>query len=302
MSGVSVPARHKRFRNWGFALYVLPAVAFYGVFKLWPLIHGLVLSFYKWNFISEMKYVGLANYVSMFSKSVFNKGLVNTFYYILGLFPFFIIFPLYFANLLLKVRSRALRDACKTLFFIPTVLSMAIICYVWMWMYSPGYGLFNNICRLFGYEGRSWLNDRSTAMPAVILVSGWKHFGSSLILFMAGLLNISQDCIEAARIDGANEMQIFWRIKWPLLGPTTVYMVTTAVIFAAERAFTAINILTGGGPSNVTQNLSSVIYEFAFSYFNVGLASATSMFTSVLFLIFTVLIMRLSGGFAHYEN
>ena len=118
---------------------------------------------------------------------------------------------------------------------------------------------------------------------------------------MAGLLNIPQECIEASHIDGANAWQCFWRIKMPLLTPITVYVVTTSIIFAADRAFTAINILTSGGPSYTTTNLAYVIYEFAFKSYNIGMASAIAVFTSVFYLLITLFMMRSWGGFGRDE-
>ena len=125
--------------------------------------------------------------------------------------------------------------------------------------------------------------------------------GQNLILFMAGLLNIPQECVEASRIDGAGEWQCFWRIKFPLLMPTTIYMFITSVIFAADRAFTAIHILTSGGPSYSTTNLAYVIYEFAFKSYNIGIASAIAVFTSALYLLITVVMMKTLGGFEYHE-
>ena len=126
--------------------------------------------------------------------------------------------------------------------------------------------------------------------------------GSHLVLFYAGLLSISREYIEAATIDGATGWQVFWRIKWPLLSPTTIYIIITSVIFAAERAFIPINILTKGGPANTSTNLSFIIYRFGFEYLNIGLASAAAIFTSVFFLIITRIMMKTLGGYTYYEN
>ena len=212
------------------------------------------------------------------------------------------VIPLLLATFLLEVRNRKLQGIYKALYFMPTILAFSIICYVWIWMYNANFGVLNNVLRSMGFEGFSWLTDTRTAFFAVVLVCGWKYMGQNMILFMAGLLNISQDCIEAATIDGANGWQCFWRIRFPLLGPTTVYILLTSVIFAAERAFTAINLLTAGGPSYATTNLSYVIYEFAFKYFNVGIASAIAVLTSVIVLIITIFMMRTMGGFGYDDQ
>ena len=290
-------------RQWpGFMLYVFPALAFFSIFKYWPMIYSIVLSFVKWNFVSSLKWVGFSNYEGMFGKAMFLEGVGNTFGYILALLPFFIVLPLILATMLLNVRSRQAQGFFKALYFMPTILAFSIICIVWVWMYNPTYGVLNNILSRLGLKQYAWVSDPNTAFLSIVLVCGWKYMGQNMILFLAGLLNISQDCIEAATIDGANGWQCFWNIKFPLLAPTTVYMLLTSVIFAAERAFTAINLLTQGGPSYTTTNLSYVIYEFGFKYYNIGMASAIAVFTSTIFLIITIVMVRTMGGFGYHEQ
>ena len=171
-----------------------------------------------------------------------------------------------------------------------------------MWIYSTTYGFLNNVLMKLRIEPVQWLTDKKVAFWSIIIVCGWKYMGQNMILFMAGLLNISQDCVEAAHIDGASGWQCFWRIKMPLLWPTMVYVLVTSVIFAADRSFTAINILTAGGPSYSTTNLAYVIYEFVFKNYNIGIASAIAVFTSIFFLIITVVMMKALGGFGYNEE
>jgi ABC-type sugar transport system permease subunit len=285
-----------------FFLYLLPALVLYFLFKIWPIAYSFVLSFFDWNFVSSMKFTGLKNYAGMFERAEFIASLRNTVFYIIGLLPFFVVLPLFFAVLLTGVKSKGAADAYKALLFIPTILALSIICLVWMWMFNPEFGVLNTILRLFGFKGVSWLSDRKTALLSVIMISGWKFLGSNLILFYAGLLAISSEYMEAATIDGASSWQIFWKIKWPLLSPTTIYIVITSVIFAADRAFIPINILTKGGPDNTTTNLAFAIYRFGFEYFNIGLASASAIFTAIFFLILTFLMMKMMKGYSYYEN
>jgi len=286
----------------GFWLYLLPAIVFFIAFKYWPFIYSTILSFAKWNFVSELSWIGTKNYVSMFSKTMFVKGIKNTLSYIVFQLPGFVIFPLLFSTMLLNVKNKLAQSVYKSLLFIPTILALSICCYVWMWIYSTTYGFLNNVLMKLGLEPVQWLTDKNVAFWSIVLVCGWKYLGQNLILFMAGLMNISQDCIEAASIDGANGWQCFWRIKMPLLWPTMVYVLITSVIFAADRSFTAINILTAGGPSYSTTNLAYVIYEFAFKSYNIGIASAIAVFTSAFFLIITIVMMKTLGGFGYNEE
>lgn len=294
--------RNMGHQNLGLALFFLPALIFYGVFKYFPIIYSGVLSFAKWNFVKDISWVGLSNYTSMFSKSMFMMGLGNTFRYIVAFLPFFVVIPLVLATLILNVRNRSVQSVFKAFLFIPTVLAMSICCMVWLWIYSPSFGFLNRLLTSLGFDSISWLSDKKYAFGAVVVVCGWKFIGQNMILFMAGLLNVPEQCVEAARIDGANEWQTFWKVRFPLIMPTTVYIVITAVIFAADRAFTAIHILTTGGPSYSTTNLAYVIYEFAFKSYNIGMASAIAVFTSALYLVLTIIMMKALGGFEYDEN
>ena len=293
--------KNSRRNNLGLALFFLPAFIFYGVFKYFPIIYSGVLSFAKWNFIKDISWIGFKNYATMFNKNMFLMGLGNTFRYIVAFLPFFLIIPMMLAVFILYVRRQQLQTLFKAFLFLPTVLALSICCMVWQWIYAPSFGILNRIIQSLGGTNVSWLSDKKYAFGAVVVVCSWKYMGQNMILFMAGLLNVPEDCIEAARIDGANEWQCFWRIRFPLIMPTFVYLFITSVIFAADRSFTAINILTQGGPNYSTTNLAHVIYEFAFRSYNIGMASAIAVFTSVLYLILTLVMMKSLGGFEYHE-
>jgi len=285
-----------------FFLYVLPAMVVFILFKYWPIVFSAVLSFFKWDFVGSMKWVGLKNFVAMFTRESFQLAARNTLFYILGLFPFFVIFPLLFAVALTNLRGRFAQSFYKALIFIPTILAFSIVCLVWMWMFNPNFGLLNNFSLILGGRRIAWLAERNTALLSIVLVTGWKVIGSNFILYVAGLVMIPRDYIEAAIIDGASRWKTFWNIKWPLLGPTTIYIMVTAINYASEKAFTPINILTKGGPADVSTNLSHIIYVYGFTFFNIGLASATAIFTSLFFFIITKAMMTAAGGFGYYEN
>lgn len=293
--------RNRR-NNFSFFLYVLPALVVFILFKWWPIIFSFFLSFEKWNFVSEKSFIGLKNYVRLFTHQNFQKAFVNTFVYIAELFPFFVVFPLLFAVLLTNVVNSRLQSFYRAMLFVPTVLAFSIVCLVWMWMYNPNFGVLNNILSLLGFEKVNWLTNPKTAIPSIVLVTGWKILGSNLILYAAGLTMINKEYIEAATIDGASQWKIFWKIKWPLLAPTTIYNIITAINYSTDKAFVPINILTQGGPDEATTNLAHMIYVFGFNFFNIGLASAAAIFTSVLFLIITGILMKSAGGLGYYEN
>jgi ABC-type sugar transport system permease subunit len=268
------------------------------IFKYWPMVFSFVLSLLKWNFISPVReFVGLDNFVGLFQRDTFMIALKNTPIYTAALLPLYIALPLVLAVVLAAVASERLRSTYKAVIFSPTVLSFAITCMVWLWIFNPIDGVLNKILALFGLAPVSWLSDARYALWAIVLVSGWKAFGYNLVLFFAALASIPNDYIEAAQIDGAPSWQLFWKIKWPLLSPTMFFALITTVIYAAERAFIPINILTKGGPYESTTNLSYAIYLFGFNFFDAGLASAAATITFVLFIIITGLELLV-----HYET
>lgn len=268
--------------------FTLPALIFYLVFKIWPIFYGAFLSFHKWNFIAEPQWVGLSNFLSMFDKKQFVLALKNTGIYIVAMLPFFIVFPLLIALAVDSMKNKPFQSFSKTMMFVPTILAFSIISIVWLWMYNERYGVLNNMLRMLGFEGYAWAVDKRTAIVAVVLVSGWKSLGSNMILFIAGLVNIPREYIEAAYIDGCNAWQCFWRVKLPLLSSTLIYMITTSIVLASETVFAPINLITMGGPNWASSNLTYLIYKYAFSYFNIGMASAIALFTFVLFVAITL--------------
>ncbi len=283
-------------------LYLAPALVPMIVFMYWPMVFSLALSAMKWNFINPVKqFVGLANYTEMFQKELFWKSLVNTFSYAAIIVPAQIIVPLILALLLFSVYSNRFKSLYQTIIFMPTVLSFAIVCMIWLWMFNPSHGFLNHLLRVFGVPEVSWLSERQTALPAIALVTNWKLTGYNFIIFYAALTAISQEYVEAAVIDGAASRMIFWRIKFPLLSPTTFFVLVTTIIYSSDRVFIPINMLTRGGPYYSTTNLVFAIYRFSFQFFNVGVASAAATVTFLIFLLITYLQLRFLQKRVHYE-
>lgn len=284
-------------------LYLAPALLLLLVFKYWPMLFSVILSVLKWNLVSQDKaFIGLTNYAGLLNRELFVISLKNTAVYTLALVPLYLVLPLFLAVILYGVASEWLQSAYKAIIFSPTVLSFAITCMVWLWIFNPIHGILNRVLMGVGLQGVSWLSDSKVALWAIVLVSGWKAFGYNLVLFFAGLASIPKEYTEAAQIDGASPWQLFWKIKWPLLSPTTFFALVTTIIYAAERAFIPINILTKGGPYNTTTNLSYAIYVFGFNFFDAGLASAAATLTFVIFIIVTAVEVRYIQRFVHYET
>ncbi len=283
-------------------LYVLPAIIVFIVFKYWPMFFGSFLSFSKWNFIGKIKWAGLANFKNLFASDLFVSAVVNTVKYTLVLVPVYIVVPLLLAILILRVKNSLLSNMYKILIFMPTILSFAITCMVWMWIFNPSFGALNTILGYFGVDNVFWLSDDRMAFWSIVLVSSWKTLGYNMIIYIAGLSAISPELIEAAYIDGANSWQTFWRVKWPLLSPMTYFILITSFIYATDKAFIPINILTKGGPHEVTTNLAYSIYVYGFEIFNIGAANAVSILTFIAFLAITFILIKTSRKWVNYEN
>ena len=282
-------------------LYIFPGVAVLFIFIYWPMIYSLLLSFYRWDFVSPRKaFRGFANYGEVLSRDFFWISMWNTGKYIVGLIPFEIFLPLGLALLLSGIVHQKVQSAFKIIIFLPSVLSFAVACFAWLWMFNPLAGFINRFLGMFHIPPVSWLTEKKWALYAIIFVSGWRQFGYSLILFMAGLSTIPDSYIEAAELDGAGKWRVFWRIKWPLLSPVTFFLLITTVIFASSHAFIPIHILTRGGPSNATTNLTYLIYQYAFELFNIGSGSVVSVVTFVVFLVITYAELKYVGKYVHY--
>ena len=201
-------------------LYLAPGLALTAVFVYWPLVASTTLSFYDWNLVSPTwSAVGWQNYRELVGNRAFWLALVNTGKAAVAFTVLTVVVPLLLAVAVLRVSDRW-RDIYRVLLFSPTVISMAIACAVWLWMFHPLYGVINSLLRLVGIHGPAWLSSGDWAIWAIIIVTVWKTFGFNFVLYVAGLLAIPAEMYEAARVDGASERQLFRHITIPLLAPT----------------------------------------------------------------------------------
>jgi len=228
-------------------------------------------------------------------------SLLNTGKAALGLTLLTVIAPLLLAVAVRRVGPRW-QHVYRVVLFSPTVISMAIACAIWLWIFHPLHGVLNTVLRAVGVTGPSWLSSTDAAIWAIVLVTVWKTFGFNFVLFVAGLLGIPAEMYEAARVDGASEGQIFWRITLPLLGPTTLFVLLTTFILTPQNLFIPTQILTQGGPNDASNNLGYLVYQLGFEYFRVGYASAAATLVFVLFLAFTAVQFVLGERRVHYGS
>lgn len=283
----------RKFRDtltgWG---VILPALSTQIIFIYLPLGWAIFNSFFKWNMIRPMKFIGFANYEKMFTSSEFWDSLWTTFIYVLGTVPASIFIGLGLA-LIMNMEWLKLKGFFRTGFYIPVITAMAAAAVIWGWIFEPSYGLLNWFLSLFGLEKIGWLSDPNYSLPSLMIVGVWKRVGYNMVLFLAGLQVIPKSLYEAADIDGASSFTKFRNITWPLLSPTTLFVVILQFI-ASFRVFVSVSVLTKGGPLDSTRVITYYLYEQAFGNMKFGYSSAVAVFMFALMLVFTILQFKIS--------
>lgn len=279
-------------------LYILPALVFLTVFLLWPTVYSIILSFQRWDFLSPNRpFVGLRNYQAMLSSAEFRNSFTVTLIFVALSVPTRMLFALGLAHLVLK-ESR-LNRVLRAAYFLPVISSSVAISLVWRWLFNTDAGLINAILIASGGERIPWLINPQTALYAIIIVSVWQQLGYDIVLFIAGLQAIPEQFREAARIDGAGSWAEFRHITWPLLTPTTFFILVISVI-GSFQVFAIVNVMTGGGPALGTDVLVNLLYRRAFIFFDIGRASALAVLLLFFLLILTYLQFRVAGQRVHY--
>ena len=248
-------------------IFVLPALIGTFIFIIIPIFCSFALSFTEWDLLNEIKFVGLANYRSIFYDKEFLQILINTFVYAVSTTFFAVIIPLLIASALnTKIRGC---EVYKTIYFLPFITPAVVIAIVWSWIFDPNIGAVNLLFK----TPLKWLFATHLAMPVLIFVSVWKLIGYNVVLFLTGFSTINQNLYEAAKIDGAGVKETFWEITIPLLKPTT-YFVTLVTAISSFQIFDLIYVMTSGGPANSTNVIVYSIYKYAFEYFDIGKSCA----------------------------
>ena len=287
-----------RHSYWPAYLYVLPALFFLTVFLLWPTVYSLLLSVQRWDFLSENRpFVGLDNYRGLFGSGEFRNSLRVTLLFVVVSVPVRMALGLALAHLVL--RETRLNRVLRGVYFLPVVSSSVAISLVWRWLFNTDAGLVNALVTELGGAKIPWLIDPHTALWAVIVVSVWQGLGYDIVLFIAGLQAIPREYTEAAQIDGANAWGVFRFVTWPLLTPTTFFILVVSVI-GSFQVFAIVNVMTGGGPALGTDVLVNLLYRRAFVYFDIGRASALAVVLLVILLVLTFVQFRVAGRRVHY--
>jgi len=273
--------RHKRV-IWAWTFLALPIV-FYAMIRFWPTLEALALSFTNWNLLRPASFVGLDNYIRLWSDPLFWQVFRNTFAYLIIGTPISLIISFVIAYCLDRVRF--MHGFIRALYFLPFLTTAVAMAWVWRWFYQPvPIGVFNAFLTWLGLPQQPFLRSTVQALPSILAPAVWAGLGFKVLIFIAGLRAIPTSYYEAARIDGVSEFTILRRITIPLLKPTIVFLVVFSSI-GFLRIFDQVynmNFNDPGGPLNSTKPLVLMIYQTAFKSFDMGYAAAQ---TVVLFLI-----------------
>ena len=269
--------------------FVLPTLVIYGIFLIYPMLSAFHYSFFKWNMISESKFVGLKNYIRMFGDRRFWNSYYTTIHFTLISILIIIIFAFLLA--LLFQEKMMLKNFFQSTIFVPVILTMVAIAVVWQFMLQST-GVFSNIfLDIFGINIK-WLTSKDITPYSMILVNVWKITGYYMIIFIAGLLNVPQIYYEAAKVDGASYFQRLFFITLPQLKNTFILAFVSGVIFSFA-AFPQQYVMTEGGPARSTEVLALLIYKQAFEFTKFGYSSAISVAFFVTLLVFSIIQFRI---------
>ncbi len=272
-------ALHKRTRKQAMigAVYILPSFVLMLMFSIIPMFMALYYSFTKFNMAGAPEFIGFLNYQKLYTNRALHQALMNTVHYVLMTVPFQTVFALLIAVFLAERLKNSMGSFLRSVIFVPVIVSLISSATVWRILYSTNDGFLNQIIMALGAEKPvNFLGSKQYALLSVAIVAIWKNTGYFMVIYYAGVMNISSEIKEAAIVDGANARQRFFAITLPILKPIT-YMVLTLGLIWSFQVFDLVYKMTGGGPGRSTYTVAYVIYTYAFQDKRIGYACALAI-------------------------
>jgi len=274
-------------------LFMAPSLLFFLGFVIFPMVMCLVYSFTDYT-MTSFSFAGLGNYRRMLQDPIFGKALWNTIILVLISVPVTCFFSLWAASIISKLHDRT-TSFFRCVFYLPVVTGSVAVTVVWKWIFNRYYGVLNYLCMNLGLISRNmnWLGDASTALGCIITILLTTSVGQPIVLYVSALNNVDQSLVEAASVDGATNLQTFWRIKWPQIMPTTLYILVITTINSFQ-CFALIQLLTSGGPNHATETIMYYIYYNAFKLQNYGYGSAMGIILALIIAAFSALQFKVA--------
>jgi multiple sugar transport system permease protein len=271
-------------------LFLLPDLLGLLIFLIIPIAYAFFISLHDWDGLSAMRWNGLDNYLKLLSDAQFWASLKITAIYTIIYVP--VLYAISLGLALLVNQRLPFMRFFRTIFFVPVVLSLVVSSLMWKYIFDERAGLLNFLIGLIGIPPQAWLGSVELALPSIIIVSVWIQMGYFMVIFIAGLQDIPREYYEAARIDGANRWQMFFRITLPLLKPTSLFVIVISLI-ASFQVFDQVWVMTKGGPARATEVTAVYIYQQAFQYLHLGYGSAVAFVLFVVILSCSLIQFRL---------
>ncbi|HBE9437798.1 ABC transporter sugar-family permease [Clostridioides difficile] len=280
-------------------LYITPAIIGTLLFIVYPIIKTISLSFKSGSLLSStFENVGLNNYTELLKNPEFIQTITNT-----AIYTFFMVTISISLAIVLAVwlnKNSIIHNLTQSIIFTPHVISLVSVAVLWLWIMEPQYGFLNWILSTLHLPTSKWLSSESSALMSLILIGIWKTLGYNILIVLSGLKSIPNYIYEASKLDNANKRTNFFKVTLPLLSPTIFFLMITTTT-ASFQVFDEISIMTQGGPVGSTNMLSYYIYESGFIYYDIGQASAASMFLLAIVMIATYANFRLLSKKVHYQ-
>ncbi len=279
-------------------LFLLPTLVFFVGFVIIPMVLCIYTGFFKSvmgrNTVDV--FIGFKNYIDLFQDEIFLKALKNTVIIVVVSVPFVCLFSLWVSSVIYKMKSPAL-SFFRIVFYLPVVTGSVAVTVVWKWIYNNYYGILNYLGKSLGIleKNINWLGDPRFALGCIIVILLTTSVGQPIVLYVSALGNVDSAMIEAAKVDGATDKQVFWQIMWPAIMPTTLYILVITTINSFQ-CFALIQLLTSGGPTHSTDTIMYYIYYTAFKLNNYGYANAMGVVLAIFIAILSAIQFKLMSA------
>lgn len=285
---------------WGY-IFIFPSMLIILLFKLIPLLIGFIISFTDWNLLSSPEFIGLANYVRLFSDPNSGKVFGNTFYYAFLSVPLNLLISLGLA-LALNQKIKGL-SFFRTAYYIPVLAASVAVSAIWVWMLSD-FGMINTFLNNLGLQSVNFLHDTKYALTSIAMVDVWKNLGFNVVIFLAALQDVPEDLRDAAKVDGANGVSIFKHITLPLISPAIFFTAVMGIIGSLQTFDLVYNMSMKheGGPARATSTVGFYIWQNAFKYSKMGYAASLSFALMAILLVLTIIQWQMRRKWVYGEE
>lgn len=271
-------------------LFIAPQILLFLIFLVYPIIEGIRLSLFQINYQDEV-FVGLDNYRKLFSDPVFIQSTINTVIFVVFIVALTVGFAMFVSAAVFDKNAKYV-SFIRGAYYIPVMVSMVVMSMIWSFLLNPANGLIPFVARELEVASVNFLGDTRLVLPVIIFVTFATNVGQAIILYIASMIGVPKELFEAAEVDGASRMKVIFKIIIPMVKPTTIYIIIMNII-AVLKIFVVIQLLTGGGPNNASTTLMYYLYNNAFKYNQLGIASAVGVIMFLITLLLSIPQLRI---------